>query len=72
MQILSGVAAIQAGTEKFTRIGTGVDPEECGALLDDPRRYDKERDPDKAVRVSSLEESNDSVLERGVSLAESF
>ena len=29
------------------RIGAGVDPEQGGALLDDERRRNKERDPDK-------------------------
>ena len=39
-----------------TKIGAGVDPEESGALLDDPRRRNKERDPEKAARVFSSEE----------------
>ena len=61
MQILSGVAAIQAGTEKFTRIGTGVYPEQSGALLDDPRLRNEERDPDKAAKVFHSGELNGSV-----------
>ena len=55
-----------------TIIEAGVDPEEGGALSDDPRRRNEERDPDKAVSLSSSEDSNGSVSERDGSLAGSF
>ena len=34
-----------------TGIGAGIDPVGGGALLDDPRRRNEERDHDKAARV---------------------
>ena len=55
-----------------TTIGAGIDLEKCGALPDDPRSRNKERDPDKATRVSSSEKLNGSVLKRGGSRANSF
>uniref|UniRef100_A0AAV1VNA2 Uncharacterized protein n=1 Tax=Peronospora matthiolae TaxID=2874970 RepID=A0AAV1VNA2_9STRA len=39
-------------------IMAGIDPVEGGTLLDDPRRRNEERDPDKAARISSSEYSN--------------
>ena len=44
-----------------TIIEAGVDPEEGGALSDDLRRRNEERDPDKAAGVSSSEYTNGSV-----------
>ena len=55
-----------------TGIGAGTDPAEGLALLDDPRRRNEDRDPDKATRVSSSEDSNDSVSESDGTLAGSF
>ena len=55
-----------------TGIGAGIDPAGGGTLLDDPRRRNEERDPDKAARVSSSDYSNDSVSESGGTLAGSF
>ena len=55
-----------------TGIGVGTDPAEGLALLDDPRRRNEDRDPDKATRVSSSEDSNDSVSESDGTLAGSF
>ena len=60
------------GLGESTKIGTGIDPAEGGVLIDDPRRRNEEHDPDKAARVSSLEDSNDSVSESGRALARSF
>ena len=57
---------------EFTGIGAGIDPVKGGALLDDPRRRNEERGPDKVTRVSSSEGSNDSVSESGGSLAGIF
>ena len=69
---LKGGSDQYLGLRESTRIGAGVDPEEGGALPDDPRRRSEERAPDKAVRVSSSEKSNGSVSKRGGSLAGTF
>ena len=55
-----------------TGIGAGTDPAEGLSLLDDPRRRNEDRDPDKAARVSSSEDSSDSISESDGTLAESF
>ena len=55
-----------------TGIGAGIDPAEGRTLLDDPRRRNKERDPEKAATISSSEDYNDSVSESGGTLARSF
>ena len=55
-----------------TGIGAGTDPAEGLALLDDPRRRNEDRDTDKTARVSSSEESSDSVSESDGTLAGSF
>ena len=49
------------GLLESTKIGAGIDPAEGGALINDSGRSNEERDPDKAVRVSSSEDSNGSV-----------
>ena len=60
------------GLGESTGIGAGTDPAEGLALLDDPRRRNKDRDPDKAARVSSSEDSSDSISESDGTLAGSF
>ena len=62
-----GVASFERGGDpdlgllESTKIGAGIDPAEGGALINDSGRSNEERDPDKAVRVSSSEDSNGSV-----------
>ena len=60
------------GLGESTKIGAGTDPAESGAVVDDPRRRNEDRDPDKAAKVSSSEDSNGSVSESGGTLARSF
>ena len=60
------------GLGESTKIGAGIDPAEGGVLLDDPRRRNEERDPDKAARVLFSEDSNDSVSESGGTLTRNF
>ena len=60
------------GRGESTGIGAGIDPAKDGILLDDSRRRNEERDPDKATRLSSSEDSNDSVSESGGTLERSF
>ena len=60
------------GRGESTGIDKGTDLAKGGTLLDDPRRPNEERDPDKAARVFSLDDSNDSVSESGGTLAGSF
>ena len=60
------------GRGESTGIGAGIDPAEGGALLDDPRLRNEERDPDKAARVSSSDDSNGSLSESSRSLAGIF
>ena len=60
------------GRGESTGIGAGIDPAKDGILLDDSRRRNEERDPDKATRLSSSEDSNDSVSESGGTLAGIF
>ena len=55
-----------------TGIGAGTDPAEGLALLADPRRRNEDLDPDKAAKVSSSEDSNDSVSYSEETLAGSF
>ena len=63
---------LDLGRGESTGIGAGTDPAEGGTLLDDPRRRNEERDPDKAIRVSSSGDSSDSVSESGGTLAGRF
>ena len=60
------------GRGESTIIGAGIDPAEGGVWLDDPRRRNEERDPEKAASVSSSKDSNDSVSESGGTLTRSF
>ena len=60
------------GRGEYTRIGAGIDPVEGGVWLDDSRSRNDERDPEKAARVSSSDDSNGSVSESGRTLAGSF
>ena len=60
------------GMGKSMEIVAGVDPEEGGALPDDPWSRNEESDLDKADSVSSSDKSNVFVFERGGSLAGSF
>ena len=61
-----------SGLGESTTIGVGADFEEGGARLDDPRRCNEERDPNKAAKVSSSVELKDSVSDEDRSLAGSF
>ena len=73
VRIHSKVGVIQTWDEgKSTGIGVGIDTAEGGVLLDDPRRRNEERDPDKAARVLFSEDSNDSVSESGGTLTRNF
>ena len=49
--------------KEFTRKGAKVDTKRGAESFDSPRRHNKERYPDKAASVSSLEDSNLSVSE---------
>ena len=60
------------GRGESAGIGAGTYPAEGGTLLDNPRRRNEERDQDKAARVSSSDDSNDSVSESGGTVAGSF
>ena len=60
------------GLGESTGIGAVPDPAEGLAFLDDPRRRNEDRDPDKAAGVSSSEHSNDSVSESDGTLAGSI
>ena len=60
------------GREESTKIEAGNDLVEGRTLLDDPRRRNEERDPDKTARLSSLDDPNDSVSESDGTLAGSF
>ena len=46
---------LDLGRGESTGIGAGTDPAEALELLDDPRRRNEDRDPDKTARVSSSE-----------------
>ena len=72
VRIHSKEEAIQTWDGESTGIGTGTYPAEGGTLLDNPRRRNEERDPDKAARVSSSDDSNDSVSESGGTVAGCF
>ena len=49
--LLEGIDDPDLGLVKSTRIGAGVDTEEGGALTDDLRSQNKERDSDKPGTV---------------------
>ena len=53
-------------------IGSGVGPEEAGAMIDDTRRLNEERNPEKSASVSSSEWSNGSFSEEESMSAGSF
>ena len=72
VRIHSKEEAIQTWDGESTGIGAGTYPAEGGTLLDNPRRRNEERDPDKAARVSSSDDSNDSVSESGGTVAGSL
>ena len=55
-----------------TGIKAGTDPAEGLALLNYPRRRNKDRDLDKVARVSSSKDLSDSVSESDGKLAGSF
>uniref|UniRef100_A0AAV1T1X3 Uncharacterized protein n=1 Tax=Peronospora matthiolae TaxID=2874970 RepID=A0AAV1T1X3_9STRA len=60
------------GRGEATEIEAGADPSEGGTLLNDPRRRNEERDPDKAARICSSEKLNSSVSESDGTLTGSF
>ena len=61
---IDGGGYLDLGLGDSIGIGTGADPKEGGALLDDPRRRSVELNADKAARVSSIVELNGSLSER--------